>query len=54
LAQTSHACNCKSGFDELLTAITGLPLFGHGPVAYRTGMIHGPAAVPLAFDRRQS
>jgi cytochrome P450 len=40
------------GFDELLTAITGLRLIGDGSVVYRTGMIHSPAAVPLAFDRR--
>jgi cytochrome P450 len=42
------------GFDELLTAITRLRLAGAGPVSYDTGMIHGPAKLPLTFDRRPS
>jgi cytochrome P450 len=42
------------GFDELLGAITGLRLAGGGPVRYDTGMIHGPAELPLTFDRRAS
>jgi len=42
------------GFDELLTAITQLRLAGDGPVTYDTGMIHGPAELQLAFDRRAS
>jgi cytochrome P450 len=42
------------GFDELLSALTRLRLAGDGPVRYDTGMIHGPAELPLAFDRRAS
>lgn len=41
------------GFDELLAAITNLRVASDGGVRYDTGMIHGPAAVPLAFDRRE-
>lgn len=41
------------GFDELLGAITRLRLDGDGPVVYDTGMIHGPATLPLTFDRRE-
>jgi len=42
------------GFDELLAAITRLRLAGIHEVAYDTGMIHGPAELPLTFERRES
>jgi cytochrome P450 len=42
------------GFDELLGAITNVRLAGGGPVTYDTGMIHGPATLPLTFDRHES
>lgn len=41
------------GFDELLAAITRLRLATDGGVIYDTGMIHGPAALPLMFDRHE-
>lgn len=41
------------GFAEVLTAITNVRLAGICDVTYDTGMIHGPATLPLAFDRRE-
>jgi cytochrome P450 len=41
------------GFEELLAAITRLRLATDSGVTYDTGMIHGPAALPLTFDRRE-
>jgi cytochrome P450 len=40
------------GYDELLKRITRLRLTGEDTdVHYETGMVHGPAALPLAFER---
>ncbi len=39
------------GFDELLRRVTNLRLADGAEPHYETGMVHGPAALPLVFDR---
>lgn len=40
------------GYEVLLSRITNLRLAERQPIRYDTGMIHGPAELPLLFDRR--
>ncbi|MEZ0365893.1 cytochrome P450 [Mycobacterium sp. pUA109] len=42
------------GFAEFLAAITNVRLDGVHDITYDTGMIHGPATLPMTFDRRES
>jgi cytochrome P450 len=39
------------GYHELLSRVTNLRLLDGHTVHYETGMVHGPAALPLRFDK---